>query len=224
MYRKIDIAVNEDRSCSITWEQPSSGELFPSTRDVFNQDKVEFTVAHHPGSSPGDPLGFEVTSNLPNVQSLNASYELITDPDVDAQDTLAKLTLNGEDLVTFRTDHTDNSARLTVFPGGEDETMASLAVPSMPYPAWPSALTRSDVFPEIESPTARQLVFNMTRGENRVDVIMSGIDNFIYGHSMFEPQLIGLDVSGNLPSLGEFKISREAQFQFFWRTGADFDL
>ena len=171
---------------------------------------------------PGDPLGFEVTSNLPNVQSLNATYELITDPDVDAQDTLAKLTLNGEDLVTFRTDHTDNSARLTVFPGGEDETMASLAVPSMPYPAWPSALIRSDVFPEIESPTARQLVFNMTGGENRVDVVMSGIDNVIYGHSMFEPQSIGLDVSGNLPSLGEFKISREAQFQFFWRTGADF--
>merc|ERR1719430_3029349 len=215
LYRKVDIVMNEDRSCSFSWEQPSSGELFPSTRDVFNQDKVEFTVAHHPGSSPGDPLGFEVTSNLPNVQNLNATYELITDPDVDAQDTLAKLTLNGEDLVTFETDHTDNSARLTVFPGGEGETMASLAVPSMPYPAWPSALIRSDVFPEIESPTARQLVFNMTRGENRVDVIMSGIDNFIYGHSIFEPQSIGLDVSGNLPSLGEFKISREAQFQVF---------
>ena len=215
LYRKIDIVVNEDRSCNITWEQPSSGELFPSTRDVFNQDKVEFAVAYHPQSSPADPVGFEVTSNLPNVQSLNATYQLITDPDVDAQDTLIELILNGEDLATFRTDHRDNSARFTVFPGGEDETMMSLAVPSMPYPAWPSVLLWSEVFPEIESPTARQLVFNMTKGENRVDVVMSGIDNFIYGHSMFEPQSIGFDVSGNLPSLCEFKISREAQFQVF---------
>ena len=131
-------------------------------------------MAHH-------PIGFEVTSNLPNVQSLNATYQLITDPDVDAQDTLIELILNREDLATFRTDHRDNSARFTVFPGGEDETMMSLAVPSMPYPAWPSVLLWSEVFPEIESPTARQLVFNMTKGENRVDVVMSGIDNFIYG-------------------------------------------
>jgi len=99
--------------------------------------------------------------------------------------------------------------------------MVSLAIPSMPYPAWPSALFRSDAFPEIESPTERKLVFNMTRGQNRVDnrskldVVFSGIDNVFYGHSMFEPQSIGFDVSGNIPSLGEFKISREAQFQVF---------
>merc|ERR1719370_1228361 len=91
--------------------------------------------------------------------------------------------------------------------------MVSLAIPSIPYPAWPSALFRSDAFPEIESPTERKLVFNMTRGQNRVDVVFSGIDNVIYGHIMFEPQSIGFDVSGNIPSLGEFKISREAQFQ-----------
>ena len=34
--------------------------------DIGVNDKVEFTVAHH-------PIGFEVTSNLPNVQSLNAT-------------------------------------------------------------------------------------------------------------------------------------------------------
>merc|ERR1719182_814111 len=105
--------------------------------------------------------------------------------------------------------------RVTMFPGGGDESMVSLAIPSMPDPAWPSALFRSDAFPEIESPTERKLVFNMTRGQNRVDVVFSGIDNVIYGHSMFEPQSIGFDVGGNLPSLGEFKISREAQFQVF---------
>jgi len=215
LYRKVDIVMNEDRSCSFSWEQPSSGDLFPSTREVFNQDKVEITMAHHPQTNEHDPLVFDLTSNLPNVRSLNATYQTIPDPDGSGIDTLAKLTHNGEDLVTFKTDFTENSAKLTAFPGRESETMASVAIPSMPYPAWPSALFRSDAFPAIESPTARNLVFNMTRGQKRVDVVMSGLDNFIYGHSMFEPQTIGLDVSGNLPSVGEFKISREALFQVF---------
>merc|ERR1712130_281361 len=217
LYRKIDVVINEDRSCRFSWEQPDSGEVFPSTRDVFNQDKVEFTMAHRPSTiSPDAPLVFELTSNLPNVQSLNATFETI--PEAGAVDTLAKLTLNGADLVTLRTDHTDNSMRLTVLPGEEDEMMVSLAITSMPYPAWPSTLLTqesADILPNPESPTARKLVFNMTRGENRVDTVMSGLDNFFYGHSMFEPQSIGLDVSGNVPSLGEFKISREAQFQVF---------
>jgi len=214
LYRKVDIVINEDRSGRFSWEQPGSGELFPSTRDVFNQDKVEFTMAHHSQTDDtDDPVFFELTSNIPNVRSLNATYQTIQVPA--GIDNLAKLTHNGEDLVTFKTDSTDNSVKLTVFPGRESETMASLAVPSMPYPAWPSSLVGSDVFPEIESSTARNLVFNMTKGQNRVDVVMSGLDNFIYGHSMFEPQSIGLDVGGNLPSLGEFKISREAQFQVF---------
>ena len=232
LYRQMDFVINEDRSCSFSWEQPSSGELLPSTRDVFNQDYVQFTMTTgtwpwhmwphvasidgtRPQTSEHDSLVFELTTNLPNVRSLNATYQTIPDPDGSGIDTLAKLTHNGEDLVTFKTDSTDNSVKLTVFPGRESETMASLAVPSMPYPAWPSSLVGSDVFPEIESSTARNLVFNMTKGQNRVDVVMSGLDNFIYGHSMFEPQSIGLDVGGNLPSLGEFKISREAQFQVF---------
>jgi hypothetical protein len=210
LYRKVDIVINEDRSGRFSWEQPGSGELFPSTRDVFNQDKVEFTMAHHSQTDVHDPAFFELTSNIPNVGSLNATYQT-----PDGIDNLATLTHNGQDLVTFMTVSTSNSAKLTMFPGRESETMASLAVPSMPYPAWPSALVGSDVFPEIESPTARNLVFNMTKGPNRVDVVMSGLDNFIYGHSMFEPQSIGLNVGGNLPSLGEFKISREAQFQVF---------
>ena len=44
---------------------------------------------------------------------------------------------------------------------------------------------------------------------------MSGVDNLIYGHSMFEPQSIGLDVSGHLPTLGIFRFSRETTFQVF---------
>merc|ERR1711934_958974 len=237
LYRQMDFVINEDRSCSFSWEQPSSGELLPSTRDVFNQDYVQFTMTTGtwpwhmwphvasidgtwPQTSEHGSLVFGLTTNLPNVGSLNATYQTIPDPDGSGIDTLAKLIHNGEDLVTFKTDSTDNSVKLTVFPGRESETMASLAVPNMPYPAWPSALFwAEDVFPEIESPTARNLVFNMTKGQNRVDVVMSGLDNFIYGHSMFEPQSIGLDVGGNLPSLGEFKISREAQFQVFGEPG-----
>merc|ERR1712062_843351 len=163
-----------------------------------------------------DLRSLSLISNLPNVQSLNVTYEEgYADPNGLIHDTLVKVIFNEEDLVTFETDHTDNSARLTVFPGGEDETMVRLAIPNVPYPAWPSSLRDGSAFPLPENPTERKLVFNMTRGQDRVDVVMSGIDNFIYGHSMFEPQSIGLDVSGNLPSVGEFKISREALFQVF---------
>merc|ERR1711971_1014749 len=46
LYRMIDIVVNEvkhniaESTFHITWEQPSSGILLPSTRDVFGQDRV----------------------------------------------------------------------------------------------------------------------------------------------------------------------------------------
>ena len=224
LYRKLDINISTDSEkfdsvWSFTWEQPSSGKVFPSTRDLFNQDMVIFTVKDHPGMSREDLRSLSLISNLPNVQSLNVTYEEgYADPNGLVHDTLVKLIFNEEDLVTFETDHTDNSARLTVFPGGEDETMVCLAIPNVTYPAWPSSLRDGSAFPFPENPTERKLVFNMTRGQDRVDVVMSGIDNFIYGHSMFEPQSIGLDITGAVPSLGEFKICREATFQVFGET------
>merc|ERR1711962_554161 len=215
LYRLVKIAWrnHDNEELDIIWEQPGSGGLLPSTRDVFNQDKVTFTAkTERRKPAEGDFYSAIVlTSNLPTLQNLKASYEII--PSGDIIDLIAKLVLNDKDLVTFRTDHTDNSAKLIVSPPGGEETVVSIAIPGLQYPAFPE--TFFDPFPPSEPTPPRILVFNVTRGENRVDAILSGVDNLIYGHSMFEPQSIGLDVSGHLPTLGIFRFSRETTFQVF---------
>jgi len=215
LYRLVKIAWrnHDNEELDITWEQPGSGGLLPTTRDVFNQDKVTFTAkTERRKPAEGDfYTAIVLTSNLPTLQNLKASYEII--PSGDIIDLIAKLVLNDKDLVTFRTDHTDNSAKLIVSPPGGEETVVSIAIPGLQYPAFPE--TFFDPFPPSEPTPPRILVFNVTRGENRVDAILSGVDNLIYGHSMFEPQSIGLDVSGHLPTLGIFRFSRETTFQVF---------
>ena len=120
LFRKlhIDSSLNLTREgvLIITWEQPSSGELFPSTRDVFNQDMVTFTVKHKSRNSRYDTESLSLTSNLPNLQSLNATFKMIESPSGEGPDepsqpmyTLANLIINGEDLVAFKADHTDNN-------------------------------------------------------------------------------------------------------------------
>merc|ERR1711973_305504 len=215
LYRLVKIAWrnHDNEELDITWEQPGSGGLLPTTRDVFNQDKVKFAAnTEHRKPAEGDfYTAIVLTSNLPTLQNLTASYEII--PSGDIIDLIAKLVLNDKDLVTFRTDHTDNSAKLIVSPPGGEETVVSIAIPGLQYPAFPE--TFFDPFPSSEPTPPRVLVFNVTRGRGRVDAILSGVDNLIYGHSMFEPQSIGLDVSGNLPTLGTFRFSRETTFQIF---------
>jgi len=215
LYRLVKIAWrnHDNEELDITWEQPGSGGLLPTTRDVFNQDKVNFAAkTEHRKPAEGDfYTAIVLTSNLPTLQNLTASYEII--PSGDIIDLIAKLVLNDKDLVTFRTDHTDNSAKLIVSPPGGEETVVSIAIPGLQYPAFPE--TFFDPFPSSEPTPPRILVFNVTRGQDRVDAILSGVDNLIYGHSMFEPQSIGLDVSGHLPTLGIFRFSRETTFQVF---------
>ena len=58
--------------------------------------------------------------------------------------------------------------------------------------------------------TERKLIFNMTRGQNRADVVLTGIDN---GSGRFDLESLGLNLIGNISSLGEFKICREGTFQ-----------
>merc|ERR1712013_401866 len=150
LYRLVKIAWrnHDNEELDLTWEQPGSGGLLPTTRDVFNQDKVNFAAkTEHRKPAEGDfYTAIVLTSNLPTRQNLTASYEII--PSGDIIDLIAKLVLNDRDLVTFRTDHTDNSAKLIVSPPGGEETVVSIAIPGLQYPAFPE--TFFDPFPSSE--------------------------------------------------------------------------